>query len=88
MPANWVPLVIGLGLLILTAIVLIVAPKRKTYRAAIIDQIAYWQDGDKWWKAPAYDGEIIFSEKEEIDIYATDQEEIDLLLRIVERFET
>lgn len=84
----WGPLVIGAVCVVLSIVAIVKIPQRKVYRAAIVDGMAYWQDAGNWWKAPAFDGSIHADEKEMIDIFTADEEEVHLLMKIVERFES
>ena len=81
-------LVIGAICVVLSIVAIIKIPERKVYKAAIVDGMAYWQDDGIWWKAPASEGSIHADEKEMIDIFTADEEEVHLLMRIVERFES
>ena len=85
---QWGPLVIGASFVVLSVVAICKLPKRKVYKTAIVDGMAYWQDAGNWWKAPASHGTIYADQKEMIDIFTADEDEVALLMRIVERFES
>lgn len=56
----------------------------KQLQGAIVDNVAYWQDKEDWFKAPTLNGTILFHEAIKIDLDSAEPQELYLLMRILE----
>ena len=56
----------------------------KQLQGAIVDNVAYWQDEEDWFKAPTLNGTILFHEAIQIDLDSAEPQELYLLMRILE----